>query len=182
MVAGRSTAKTKASSLCAAARDRPPATAAPQATAATADARLIIHNQYLKDLSFENPGGPARLAELQQGPDIKVDIKVDSRHLEERHYEVELSFDVSAKVKERTAFLVELCYVGVVTIGEKVEEAHVDPLLRVEAPRYLFPFARNILADVTRTGGFPPLLINPIDFAQMYLRQQAAAAPPSGTA
>jgi len=157
-----------------------PAAETGRAAAPTADARLIIHNQYLKDLSFENPGGPARLTELQQGPDIKVDIKVESRHLEERRHEVELSFEVSAKVKERTAFLVELSYVCVVTIGEKVEPEHVDLLLKVEAPRYLFPFARNILADITRNGGFPPLLINPIDFAQLYLRQHAAAS--AGTA
>ena len=142
---------------------------------ATADARLTIHNQYLKDLSFENPSGPARLAELQQGPDIKVNIKVDSRPIEGRRHEVELSIDVSAKVKERTAFLIELSFAGLVSVGEKVPEEHVEPLLRVEAPRYLFPFARNILADLTRHGGFPPLLINPIDFTQIYVRQQAAA-------
>ena len=86
-----------------------------------------------------------------------------------------LSVDVSAKVGDRTAFLIEVQFAGIVTIGDKVEDEHVDPLLRVEAPRFLFPFARNVLADVTRQGGFPPLLINPIDFAQMYLKERAAA-------
>ena len=145
------------------------------ASAPTADARLLIHNQYLKDLSFESPAGPARLADLQQGPDIKVDIKVDTHNLEGRRYETVLSIDVSAKVGERTAFLIELQFAGIVTIGDKVEDEHVDPLLKVEAPRFLFPFARNVLADVTRQGGFPPLLINPIDFGQMYLKERAAA-------
>lgn len=145
-----------------------------QATAPTADARLLIHNQYLKDLSFESPAGPARLADLQQGPEIKVNISVDAHHLEGRRYEAELSIEVSAMVQDRTAFLIELQFAGIVTVGDKVEDEHVDPILKVEAPRYLFPFARNILADVTRQGGFPPLLINPIDFAQMYLKERAA--------
>ncbi len=154
-----------------------PAGASPEATAPTADARLLIHNQYLKDLSFESPAGPARLADLQQGPEIKVNISVDAHNLEGRRYETVLSIDVSAEVQDRTAFLIELQFAGIVTVGDKVEEEHVDPVLKVEAPRYLFPFARNILADVTRQGGFPPLLINPIDFAQMYLKERAAKGP-----
>ncbi len=138
-----------------------------------ADARLLIHNQYLKDLSFENPGGPARLTDLQSGPDIKVNIHVDSEDLGEGRHEVDLAIDVTAKVEERTAFLIELRFAGVVSLGDQVAPQHVEPMLKVEAPRYLFPFARNILADVTRQGGFPPLLINPIDFAQLYLRERA---------
>lgn len=137
------------------------------------DARLLIHNQYLKDLSFENPGGPARLTDLKSGPDIKVNIQVDSEDLGESRHEVDLAIDVTAMVEERTAFLIELRFTGVVSLGDQVAPQHVEPLLKVEAPRYLFPFARNILADVTRQGGFPPLLINPIDFAQLYLKERS---------
>ena len=152
----------------------PAETSDDKAAGPTADARLLIHNQYLKDLSFENPGGPARLTDLQSGPDIKVNIAVRTEELGEGRHEVDLSIDVTAKVEDRTAFLVELHFAGVVSLGEQVAPHHIEPLLKVEAPRYLFPFARNILADVTRQGGFPPLLINPIDFAQLYVKERAA--------
>ena len=145
------------------------------AASPTSDARLLIHNQYLKDLSFESPGGPARLADLQEGPELKVDIRVDAEHIEDRRYEAVLSIEAKATVGDRAAFLIELQFAGLVSIGQSVEQTHVDPILKIEAPRFLFPFARQILADVTRHGGFPPLLINPIDFAQMYLKERLAA-------
>lgn len=144
-------------------------------SAPTGDARLLIHNQYLKDLSFESPAGPARLADLQGGPELKVDIRVNTEHQEARRHEVTLSIDAKAMVGERAVFIAELQFAGLVSIGESVEDTHIDPVLRIEAPRFLFPFARQILADVTRHGGFPPLLINPIDFAQMYLKERMAA-------
>ena len=83
---------------------------------------------------------------------------------------------IVAKVKDKVAFLVELEYAGLITLGSGIPESDFQPLLQIEAPRHLFPFARAILSNATRDGGFPPLLINPVDFGELYLRKQQAAA------
>lgn len=143
------------------------------------DQPLVINTQYIKDLSFEVPDGPAVFAALaQQAPEINVNIDVRSSHLRERSYEVVLSFRIRATAGERTAFLIELDYAGIATLGGAVAPADMEPLLLSETPRYLFPFARGTLAAVTRDGGFPPLVINPIDFDQFYRRHKLGALAP----
>ena len=149
-----------------------PASADPQA-----DARLVLNTQYIKDLSFENPNAPMVYAELHKGPDIDVNIDVQVRHLRDRLYEAVLTMRVKASVKDRVAFLVELDFAGLATVGPQVPEPEIERLMLVEVPRFLFPFARAVISNVTRDGGFPPLLINPIDFEELYRnRQQGAVA------
>lgn len=132
---------------------------------------LAINGQYIKDLSFESPNSPSILAELQnQQPDVNVNVDVQAGKLEgqaaQNMYEVILDMRAELKLGEKVGFIVELKYAGVFTIN--VPEEHLGPMLLIECPRMLFPFARNILADATRDGGFVPLLLQPIDFAVMY--------------
>ena len=99
-------------------------------------------------------------------------MNVGAQHLVDQDYEVTLVISASAKMGSEPLFMVELTYGGVVTLGQ-VPQEHMRPLLLIEAPRLLFPFARNIVADATREGGFPPLLLQPIDFVELYRRELA---------
>ncbi len=156
------------------------APAGAQAAVAGNDAPLMINTHYIKDLSFENPNAPMIYANLREAPKIEVAIDVGAQKLRDRLHETSLSVKVTATAGDKTAFLIELQFAALVTIGEKVPEEAFEPLLLVETPRYLFPFARNIVAEVSRDGGFPPLLINPVNFAQ--LRQQQAQQAAAGGA
>lgn len=139
---------------------------------------LVIHSQYIKDFSFENPNAPEIFTALaEQTPVLNITLDVQPRQLNERTYEVVLLLRVQAEVQKKTTFLVELDYAGVVKVADTVPESDVEPLLMIEAPRYFFPFARNVLAMVTRDGGFPPLVINPIDFEQFYEQHKKTSAP-----
>ena len=140
------------------------------------DLRLEINTQYVKDLSFENPNAPLIFTETQESPELEVQIDVATSRLYERVFEVVLKTRIVAKVKDKVAFLVELEYAGLITLGSGIPESDIQPLLQIEAPRHLFPFARAILSNATRDGGFPPLLINPVDFGELYRRKQQAAA------
>ena len=137
---------------------------------------ITIRAQYVKDLSFENPRAPASIQSLQSPPSIEVTVNVGAQHLSEQDYEVTLTISASAKSESEPLFVVELTYAGVVTIGQ-VPQEHMRPLLLIEGPRLLFPFARNIVAEATREGGFPPLLLQPIDFVELYRREIAQQQP-----
>jgi preprotein translocase subunit SecB len=141
--------------------------------------QLILNAQYIKDLSFESPRAPQILLQPVQ-PAVDVNVDVRGRNVGTDVYEVVLTINATAKVGADTVFLIELAYGGVVTI-RNVPQAMMGFAVFVETPRLLFPFARAIIANATRDGGFPPLLINPIDFADLLRRQQAAAGgvPPS---
>jgi preprotein translocase subunit SecB len=134
---------------------------------------LAIGAQYIKDLSFENPRAPQSLMQ-QQAPEVSINIDVKAQVLGENAYEVVLSARAEAKLGADPLFVVELAYGAVVTL-QNVEQDAIPLALLVEAPRLLFPFARAILANATRDGGFPPLLLNPIDFAELLRRQQVQA-------
>ena len=125
--------------------------------------------QYVKDLSFENPNAPA-VYQWQSQPRIDVQFNIASQNVGDDLYEVSLKVDVKAQADEGAAFQVELLYAGLFAI-RNVSEDQLHPFLFAEAPRLLFPFARRVIADVIRDGGFPPLLIDPIDFGAMYLAQ-----------
>jgi len=128
---------------------------------------MTIHGQYIKDLSFEVPNAPAIFAKLtQQQPDISINVDVNATRLTENQFEVVLSIRSDCKVGEDVAFIAELAYAGIFELN--VEPEHVEPMMLIECPRMLFPFARNILASTTRDGSFPPLMLNPVDFAAMY--------------
>ena len=151
---------------------------------------LVMHAQYIKDLSFENPNAPGSLLPGQSIPGTTVNVTLDSRKLEEMPgentaYEVLLHIEASATRKEdgkdaKVVFLVELDYAAVCSINKEVPERHHHPILMIEVPKLIFPFARQILGEVTSQAGYPPLLLNPVDFEGMYRReyeaQQRAAA------
>jgi len=146
---------------------------------------VTINTQYVKDLSFENPNAPQSLVATGQ-PNIDVNVNVQARGLGPNVYEVVLSITCTAKHEGTTAFIVEVAYAGVFTLNG-VPQEHTHPLLLIECPRLLFPFARALVANATRDGGFLPLLIQPIDFLDLYRRQAAAQAggvqppaPPQG--
>jgi preprotein translocase subunit SecB len=140
--------------------------------------RLTILSQYVKDLSFENPRAPQSLQPGQARPEIQIRVDVRAQPLEAESYEVTLQLHVEAKAGVDNAFMVELTYGGVFGLLN-IPPDSLQPLLLIECPRLLFPFARRIVADATRDGGFPPLLIEPIDFVSLFRRrqQQAQAAP-----
>jgi len=147
----------------------PPNPTPPQAPAAP----LTMHGQYIKDLSFENPRAPQSLIEQKQ-PQLTLNVNVASRQFDPRTFEVALTIEANAQTPEKEPlFMLELVYAGTVSLGEVPQEA-VGPLLFIETPRLLFPFARAIVANATREAGFPPLNIAPVDFVALY-RQQLEA-------
>lgn len=148
--------------------------------AATGQFPITINAQYIKDFSFENPNAPRSLMNNGAPPNVEVNINVEARPLAEDTYEVVLKVNAEAKTPEISCFMVELSYACIVTLNGFAEE-HIQPVLMIEGPRLLFPFARQIIADATREGGFPPLLINPIDFAAMY-QQNVVQAGTEGNA
>jgi preprotein translocase subunit SecB len=144
---------------------------------------LTVVSQYVKDLSFENPGGPDSLLTLKEVPHgtVRVDVRVQPRTPPE--IEVVLFLAVEAKAGDKVVYVTECEYGGIFRIGRVTQES-VLPLIMIEAPRLLFPFARQVIAHAISAGGFPPLLINPIDFAALYrdkrdevMKQTGGAAP-----
>ena len=133
---------------------------------------LNILAQYTKDLSFENPGAPRSLQSRDKAPSININVNVNANPLSEADFDVILTLNAEAKEGDKVVFAAELVYGGVFRITGFPQE-HMLPLLFIECPRLLFPFARQIIADVTRNGDFPPLMIDPIDFAQMFTQRMA---------
>jgi preprotein translocase subunit SecB len=153
-----------------------PQTPSPGAGATPGNApRLMVQTQYIKDLSFENPRAPAGFEPGQARPEIQVRVDVRAQALGAERYEVSLQLHVDAKAGEQTTFMIELTYGGLFAMQNLPQES-MQAILLVECPRLLFPFARRIIADATRDGGFPPLMIDPIDFAALYRRRQQAQA------
>jgi preprotein translocase subunit SecB len=144
---------------------------------AAAAEELMVNAQYVKDLSFENPRAPQSLLQPKGQPEVELAVDVKARNLAPETFEVVLTFNVTTRAAGEPLFLVELAYGTVVTVKNASEE-RLRQLLLVEVPRFIFPFARAVVADATRDGGFPPLLINPIDFAELARRNEALAAAP----
>ncbi len=136
--------------------------------------QLNVLAQYTKDLSFENPNAPRSLAPQENSPNISIQVNVNLRQLAEADFEVELLLEGSASDGASTMFKFDLTYAGVFRL-QNIPEQELHPILMIECPRLMFPFARQIVADAVRSGGFPPLLIDPIDFHNLY-RQRAAEA------
>ena len=151
----------------------PPQTPPDQAQPQAATSPLVMHGQYIKDLSFENPRAPQSLIEQTQ-PQLTLNVQVTNRQFDAKTFEVALTIEANAKTqKDEPLFMLELVYAGTVSLGEVPQEAF-GPLLFIETPRLLFPFARAVVANATREAGFPPLNIAPVDFVQLY-RQQLEA-------
>ena len=149
---------------------------------------IVVHAQYLKDVSFENPGTPHSLRPGAGAPQMDVAINLEVKPIADERiksmYEVTLQLRVKALRDNAALFLAHVDYALTVSLGEIAENQH-HPVLLVEVPRLGFPFARQILADLVQNGGFPPLLLTPVDFGSMYVEQfakQQQAAPATGTA
>jgi preprotein translocase subunit SecB len=143
---------------------------------------LVVNVQYVKDLSFEVPGAPQIFSQLRAQPQVNINLDVQARRVQEGQHIYEVSLMIRAEAQEAaasqgngqnqaaapaTVFVAELAYAGLFTLTGLPDNA-IEPVLLVECPRILFPFARNILADVTRDGGFPPVLLQPIDFVALW--------------
>jgi preprotein translocase subunit SecB len=143
------------------------------------DLRMQVVGQYVKDLSFENPGAPMNLTER---PQIDLGVDLQAKRLDPERYEVELKLRVSAKAGEKTVFLLELLYGGLLQMTGTAPDEIIQQIMLIEAPMLLFPFARRIVSDVVRDGGMPPLMIEPIDFASLYRSKLGQGTPPTQSA
>ena len=169
-------------------------TPAPQPTGQPQTPPLVVNIQYVKDLSFEVPGAPQVFTQLRSQPQVNINLDVQARRVHDGQSVFEVSLMIRAEAHEApaqagngqqptvppTVFVAELTYAGVFKLTGLPENA-VEPVLLVECPRLLFPFARNILADVTRDGGFPPVLLQPIDFVALWQQRRAQAQAQQGT-
>ena len=134
---------------------------------------LNVLAQYVKDFSFENPGAPNSLKTRDKAPNININVNVNANPMVDKEYDVTLALNAKAEVDGTVLFNVELVYGGVFRIDGFPQE-HMLPILFIECPRLLFPFARQVVGEATRQGGFPPLMIDPIDFAQMFQQRNGS--------
>ena len=126
-------------------------------------------SQYVKDLSVENPNAPACFQWPEQ-PDIDVQFNIGANQINDEIHEVELKIAVTARTQHGVSYAIELAYCGVIGMRNLPDEQS-HAFLYAEAPRFLFPFARSVVADAVRDAGFPPLMLEPIDFQGLYLQQ-----------
>lgn len=160
----------------------------PQGQAPAGPPPLVVNAQYVKDLSFEVPGAPQIYQRLRTAPQVGINLDVQVRKLQDAGGVYEVGLVIRAEAREAPAqnqpttteaglavFIVELTYAGVFTLTGVAENA-VEPVLLVECPRLLFPYARNLLGEVTREGGFPPVLLQPIDFVALWQSRRAQTA------
>ncbi len=144
--------------------------------------QLIVNAQYIKDFSFENPRAPHSLMQQKDAPEVQLGVDVKAQALGQDIYEVVLTVSANATAGGEAVFVAELAYAAVVTV-RNTSQTMLPTVLLVETPRLLFPFARSVIAAATREGGFPPLLLHPVDFAELLRRQQSAQpAGPIATA
>lgn len=152
--------------------DTPDMATPPQDAAQQQGPAIRVLSQYIKDLSFENPG-----ATVQEQPNIELGIDVGAapKAGNDGTFEVTLKMKARAGTKETALFLIEMDYAGLFQLSG-FSQADMEPILLIECPRILFPFARRIIADISAEGGFPPLRIDPVDFGQLYQTQKQRAA------
>ncbi|THD74295.1 MAG: protein-export chaperone SecB [Phenylobacterium sp.] len=136
---------------------------------------IRILAQFIRDLSFENPRAPESLrAAGQVQPQIDLGVEMNARSRDDGLFEVDLKLSAKAGRDDGALFMIEILYGGLFQI-EGVSQDDIEPVLLIECPRYLFPFARRIIADLSSEGGFPPFLLDPIDFAGVYAARKAEA-------
>ena len=135
--------------------------------------------QFTKDLSFENPNAPRSLGPQESPPNISINVNVNAKQLSEAEFEVNIMLEGSAGEGSNTLFKFELDYAGIFRLLN-IPEDQRHPIVMIECPRLLFPFARQIIAEAVRGGGFPPLYIDPIDFVALYQARMAEIAKGGG--
>ncbi len=143
-------------------------------------AQLMVIAQYIKDLSFENPNAPRSLMAADRQPQIGIQINVEGKPLSDTDFEVTLRLEAKAELNGETMFGLELDYAGLFRFGSVAAE-NMNEIVLIQCPQILFPFAREIIATTVRNGGFPPLMLEPVDFARLYRERmaQTQGAPPS---
>ena len=152
----------------------PGAAATTEAQPAAPQVRVVA--QYIKDLSFENPNIDRLLSGPGENPNLKVEFNVNARPMADKLYESSIHFTAQAASNAGVIYECEMVYAGLFQVDNLPQEA-LEPFLMINCPTLLFPFMRRLIADISREGGYPPLLLDPIDFAQVYLqRQQAGGA------
>lgn len=134
-----------------------------------------IVSQYIKDLSFENPNFRKLITSPGDQPNLKVEVNVGAQRIENDLFESAIEFKATASNNLGTIYVLETVYAGVLKI-ESIPEQALEPFLLISGPTMIFPFLRRLVADITREGGFPPLLLDPIDFGELYLRRQKQRA------
>jgi preprotein translocase subunit SecB len=143
--------------------------------------QLNVLGQYIKDFSFENPNAPRSLAPTETQPAINIQINVGVQQLAPTDYEVTLKLEGKADSAGTVLFAFDLTFAGVFRV-QNVPAEMLQPLIMIECPRLLFPFAREIVATAVRNGGFPPLLLDPVDFVALYQQRAAQTQPPQSAA
>ncbi|MFT3732610.1 MAG: protein-export chaperone SecB [Hyphomicrobium sp.] len=138
-----------------------------------------IVNQYIKDLSFENPNVHKLISGAGTQPSIQVEVNVGAQHIESDLYETSIAFKATATNNLGTIYVLETIYAGLLKI-ESIPEGALEPFLLISGPAMIFPFLRRLVADITREGGFPPLLLDPIDFGGLYMQRQRQQAQQAG--
>ena len=154
--------------------DLPPATEGPQPA-------IRILAQYIKDLSFENPRAPESLRTGGPPPQIQLSVELNASSREQGVFEIELKLEAAARTDNEPVFQIEVVHAGLFQVVG-VEAEDLEQVLLIECPRYLFPFTRRLISDLSAEGGFPPLMLEPIDFAAIYLARKAQASQPAGNA
>lgn len=137
--------------------------------------QLNVLAQYVKDLSFENPNSPASLAPQDKQPAINIQINVSAKPAGDNEFEVALAIEGKAENDSTVLFAFELVYAGIFRVLN-VQQENLHPLIMIECPRLLFPFAREIISSAVRNGGFPPLMLDPVDFVGLYRQNMARQA------
>lgn len=140
---------------------------------------IQVIGQYLKDLSFESPKAPQSLKNPGENPNLQIDINVNVTKLGDASFESAIQLKAHATNDDGTIYMLEAVYAGAFEIKNIPEDA-LEPILLINCPTILYPFLRRVISDTTQEGGFPPLLLDPIDFGNLY--QQRQAAKPQGNA
>ena len=155
-------------------------TEANPATAAADKPAIFLRAQYIKDLSFENPRAPASIFSLREAPQMEISINLGAQRLDEKVFELSIQISARAISDKTTVFLCDVVYAGVIEV-QSIPDAALEATIFIQGAQLLYPFARRVVADLTRDGGFPPLQLEPMDFAAMYQRR-SQQAPADATA
>ncbi|GHT89405.1 protein-export protein SecB [Alphaproteobacteria bacterium] len=137
---------------------------------------FYIQEQYIKDLSFENPNFLLKYSDQTDQPQVNVNVETGVSKISDNSYEVPLKCSVTATVNENSLFVLDLVYAGLTFVAQELNQDVLETILLVHAPYLLFPFARELVANLTRYGGYPPLLIEPVNFAALFVEKKSAEA------
>ncbi len=137
---------------------------------------IFLRAQYIKDLSFENPRAPASIFSLRESPQMDVSINLAAQRLDDKVFELAIHIAARAVSEKTTVFLCDVVYAGVIEV-QSIADDMLEQTIFIQGAQLLFPFARRVIADLTRDGGFPPLQLDPMDFAGLYAQRQPAPQP-----